>query len=258
MLRPVRLSVTKAVGLASADWDGLSDAYVVVTVLDHKGKQVWRFSTETIEESLNPEWDEDFIIPGVGGDMTIVLTVVDHDDMRHQCLGQAVLPLGGNLWRTGGSFALTLGTMKHVPKAPGGAEERLDGSLEATGALHVSLTTCVAAHCLCGHLLGPSIEDMERNKSSFANNSKVQQKRMWVALFERQLFVYVTARLLLLLLLRPKLLLLLPSCRHPAAHSTSSAPSPGTAPSGSPRRGSSSRSTRPASTWTTSTRRTPS
>ena len=52
---PARLVLVRAKGLAVADWDnGLSDPYVIATVLDAKNRQVWRHTSKTVHDSLDP------------------------------------------------------------------------------------------------------------------------------------------------------------------------------------------------------------
>ena len=104
--RPARLAIVRAKGLAVADWDnGLSDPYVIATVLDAKNRQVWRHTSKTVHDSLRPAFGDECLVPRVWGACKLVLTVIDDDDCRDQLLGQCVVDFerDSTVWRAGGA-----------------------------------------------------------------------------------------------------------------------------------------------------------
>jgi len=83
--RPLRIHLIRGEDLPVADWDNQkADPYVILTVLDEKDRQMWRFDGDTKYGDLNPIFDEDFVIPGCAGNVKIVVTVVDRDELRDQ------------------------------------------------------------------------------------------------------------------------------------------------------------------------------
>lgn len=73
--KPYRITVVRATDLPVADWDtGAADPYVVISVLDHKYEQKWRFQTRLFNDELNPVFDETFMVPGITGLSTVSAT----------------------------------------------------------------------------------------------------------------------------------------------------------------------------------------
>ena len=89
--RPVKLHVSCAFDLPVSDWDtGVSDPYLMITMVDERGKQIFMHETSVHEETLNPEFNENVLLPGMHTKCKIVFTAIDKDDIRDQFLGQAV------------------------------------------------------------------------------------------------------------------------------------------------------------------------
>jgi hypothetical protein len=63
--RPIHVRVRQGMGLRAADSNGKSDPYVVITVFDRTGLLVTQLTGSTIKSTLNPEWMESFMLPGV-------------------------------------------------------------------------------------------------------------------------------------------------------------------------------------------------
>lgn len=80
----VRIKLIKAEGLRAADWNGKSDPFCLVTL----GKQ--KKKTKIMKKTLDPEWNEEFIL-GEGQQLEkssqIVVTVRDHDLIMTDFLG---------------------------------------------------------------------------------------------------------------------------------------------------------------------------
>ena len=80
----VVLGVIQARNVISADRNGLSDPYCTIVPMDGKGKEVVaeKVKTEVVPETLNPVWDEVFII-GQRCDITTIdhikIKIKDHD-----------------------------------------------------------------------------------------------------------------------------------------------------------------------------------
>lgn len=89
--RPVKLQIFGAFDLPVSDWDtGVSDPYLMITMVDERGKQIFMHETAVHEETLNPVFNENVLLPGMHTKCKIVFTAIDKDDIRDQFLGQAV------------------------------------------------------------------------------------------------------------------------------------------------------------------------
>lgn len=146
LLRPMHISVLRCNHLAVGDSSGRADPYVLMTIIDtnNTDNQCWLFKTQVRHQSLNPTYFERFMVPGISGKQTVVLTIVDEDDVRHQCLGQASVRMSnpGDLWKDGGSFVLPISRVKYIPKVAG-TPLRLDySSITPEGSIEVYLLPC--------------------------------------------------------------------------------------------------------------------
>ena len=100
-LRPgkMHVQVCCATDLLAADSNGLSDPYCKLTWLGQKGR------TKIVPKSLNPEWDESFIFPGVLHELLscpLRLRLYDHDRLsRDDPLGEVRVSLRPHLTSDG-------------------------------------------------------------------------------------------------------------------------------------------------------------
>ncbi|OQR80864.1 hypothetical protein ACHHYP_17103 [Achlya hypogyna] len=119
--RPMQLQIHRAANLRSADWNGYSDPYVIVTAFEQRGVQT-RYEaanyaltkTEIQYKTLNPVWDFTVILPHMTRDTLLCLTVVDYDfGSSPDFLGQAVLSL--DQFHGTMDLELPLGPLVHTP-----------------------------------------------------------------------------------------------------------------------------------------------
>lgn len=138
----MHISVLRCNSLAIGDITGASDPYVMMTIVDagNTDNQSWSFQTSVKDQTLNPIYNERFMVPGISGKQILVFTIVDEDEVRHQCLGQASLKMSnpGEAWKLGGSFVLPISKVKYIPKVAG-SSLRLDyTSIVPAGSIEVS------------------------------------------------------------------------------------------------------------------------
>lgn len=141
VLRPVYITIIRCNELAKGDSTGHADPYVLMTIIDASSpdNQSWSFETHVMNQTRSPIYNCKFMVPGVSGKQILVFTVVDEDDVRHQCLGQATLKMGepGNAWKTGGMYILPVTKVRFIPKVAG-IPLRLDyTSITPTGSIEV-------------------------------------------------------------------------------------------------------------------------
>ncbi|GMI15763.1 hypothetical protein TrVE_jg6162 [Triparma verrucosa] len=195
MPRPFRVHLDKAINLPVADYDNQrADPYVILTVIDEKDKQIWRFESDAVYDDRNPIFDEDFVIPGCPGTSRLVLTVVDRDELRDQCLGQAFLHLNPRptveTWKTGGTFRLALDEVYHMPKTASGSDMRMDfDSIIPQGFIEITLEPMEGMTNTCGFLMGPPLDD-ESIGAGFSKTDIKKSRRCWCMLAEHKLYVY--------------------------------------------------------------------
>lgn len=193
--RPLRIHLKDGRDLPVADWDNqLSDPFVILTILDEKDRQIWKFESEPCIDTLNPVFDEDFVIPGCPGTSKVVITVVDKDDLRDQFLGQAFLPLNPRptleVWKVGGTFSLALDELFYMPKTKDGADIRMDfGTLVPQGEITIEILPMDGIINNCGYMMGPPLDD-ESIGASFQKSDIKRSRRCWAMLAEHKLFVY--------------------------------------------------------------------
>lgn len=145
LLRPMHVTILRCTDLAVGDTCGTSDPYVFMSIVDtnNPDNQSWSFQTAVKDRTLNPVYNERFMVPGISGKQILVFTIIDEDEVRHQCLGQATFKMGppGDAWRHGGSFLLRVLPVMFIPKAAGGNNLRLDyTSLQPEGCIEVRRT----------------------------------------------------------------------------------------------------------------------
>lgn len=111
LMRPMSVEILRCNDLPVCDSDTQKcDPYVFISVIGHhKEAHQWLMNTRVIDEDLNPQFNETFIVPGITGLDTLVFTVVDQDALRDQFVGEAVIELSTKqVWRRGGKFSLSL------------------------------------------------------------------------------------------------------------------------------------------------------
>ena len=128
----------------------MSDPYLMVTVIDERGKQIFLHETAVHEETLDPDFYENVLLPGIHTKCKIVFTAVDKDDIRDQFLGQAVWEIDtireGLLFLEGdpaytGTTRLTFGNRQFIPTLSNGQPASIDfgGKHEPQGYLDISV-----------------------------------------------------------------------------------------------------------------------
>lgn len=84
----LEIHISQAFNLMASDKNGLSDPYVVVYFEDQE------YRTETIMETLDPQWDENFTIKVKGSSHVIWIGVYDADKyLKDDFLGMVCIPL---------------------------------------------------------------------------------------------------------------------------------------------------------------------
>ncbi|XP_064475308.1 E3 ubiquitin-protein ligase NEDD4-like isoform X2 [Ornithodoros turicata] len=93
--RLLRLRVVAGHNLAKKDIFGASDPYVRIDVVKQEGYSVLdSFYTKTKKKTLNPKWDEEFVIRVVPSEHKVVMEVFDENRLtRDDFLGHVELPL---------------------------------------------------------------------------------------------------------------------------------------------------------------------
>ena len=195
--RPLKVRLVRGTNIPVADWDNKkADPYVILTVLDEKDKQIWRFDSDVIYDSLNPIFDQTFLIPGCPGATKLVLTCIDKDELRDQFLGQAYLSLcprpTNEIFRFGGRFKMELDELFYMPCETSGADQRLDFSdIVPCGNVDLEIEPMDGVMNFCGHLIGPPLDD----EATFASFGKVEVKKnrkCWCVLADHRLLLYTT------------------------------------------------------------------
>lgn len=68
LIRPLSLRVVRCLDLPICDADTEKcDPYIYISTVNAKNEQEWLMKTRVISESLNPEFNEDFLLPGISG-----------------------------------------------------------------------------------------------------------------------------------------------------------------------------------------------
>lgn len=84
----VRVTVHSARALRAADVNGLADPFCVVELV---GKPGTKCHTQVVRRSLNPEWDESFVLKNLTENDSMQFSVFDYDFDKHDCLGTATV-----------------------------------------------------------------------------------------------------------------------------------------------------------------------
>jgi len=85
----LKIKLLGATNLKNADWAGKSDPFCICRVL---GKQDFKFQTEVAHNSLNPEWNAEFIVDDFASGDALDFSVFDHDPTnQNDLLGTAGL-----------------------------------------------------------------------------------------------------------------------------------------------------------------------
>jgi len=193
MLRPVKVMVRCCRDLAICDWDNnLSDPYVVVTVLSRNQKQIWRMQTRTVEDTLNPDYNETFVFSGIPAFSMVVFSVVDEDEMRDQFIGQASVPLykEDNWCKKKIKCKLKLRKCRVTPKESGGIDSAYDyHKATPQGHIEVEITPQISPRVMCGPMMGPSLEEYLAGRHN-KQHQETQIRKLWVALCDRKLYLH--------------------------------------------------------------------
>ena len=191
--RPLRVHIISGSNLCPSDYDnGLSDPYVIITVLDEKDRQIWKWETDPQFDTLNPKFDYDCIIPGCPGTSKIVITVVDHDDNRHQALGQGYVHLNPRptqeTWKSGGQFRIEMDEVFYMPKTKEGVDMRLDTdnpAITPQGTILLEIKPMDGIINNCGYLMGPPLDD-EAVNASYQKADLSRSRKCWALLAEHK------------------------------------------------------------------------
>mmetsp|Transcript_34044 Transcript_34044/g.49957 ORF Transcript_34044/g.49957 Transcript_34044/m.49957 type:complete len:612 (+) Transcript_34044:864-2699(+) len=205
--RPIKIEIICGINLPVADWDNKkADPYIILTVLDQHEKQIWRFDGQPIYCTLNPEFHQEYIIPGCSGTAKIVVTCVDRDTLRDQLMGQCFLPLSNKsnqyeVWDRGGHFRLALDELRYMPKTTSGNEVAMDlgavdfGSIKPQGEIELRVHSMDRLKNVCGFLITSTPLD-EKSVSSSQERRGVNQiqsirsKKYWCVLADNILSMF--------------------------------------------------------------------
>lgn len=160
--------------------DGTSDPYVHLAVVrgNNADKQLFRYETKVAHNNRNPVYDESFFVPGADGQVTLVFTVIDHDELRNDFLGQAVLRLRGtSVWRTGGEWTLDLDDSQITPKEADSTAMRLSYAMYRPGG---TIKVCVEPFSNVTSVCGALAEKITLGSS----------KKWWCVMADKQLRLY--------------------------------------------------------------------
>ena len=125
-------------------------------------------------------WDQKILLPGVTGNVTINLTVLDYaDDGKLSFLGQTKVAMkDSTLWSKAENFDLALGPMEVQPKDGGGKEITIAAGTPA-GTLKLNVEPFSPQFSLCGPI----------RKTGGDLYSSVWKER-WVCLIDHELYYY--------------------------------------------------------------------
>ena len=87
-----------AKGLKSADLNGKSDPYAVLTYISNRGKNNQKYKTKTIKKTLNPEWNETFTFDVIDAKTDkISIEIYDYDILVKDGLARYIFPISACL-----------------------------------------------------------------------------------------------------------------------------------------------------------------
>ncbi|KAG9405085.1 hypothetical protein AC1031_004191 [Aphanomyces cochlioides] len=139
---PMYIHLLHGSNLRAADWNGASDPYVLVTCFEGKH----RANTQTIKseiafKTLEPQWDQRILLPGVKRNATLCLTVLDYDfGSNPDFLGQVIVPLD-SIKET--VTKIPLGPLMYIPEQPDGTPMQFgDKHMAGQGSITFALETC--------------------------------------------------------------------------------------------------------------------
>lgn len=202
--RPFRMRIVNAKGLPNADYFGSSDPFVVVTALEPDAqnpaaaplqKAMWK--TKTINDSLEPVFDEEVTYSGCNGYSTLVFTVLDKDMISlsgsNDLLGQCSMTIAKEaLWEDGHDFTvrLPLGPVAHPVFKADGKPFKIDGDTGA-GELVIEFkprntvaSTSLGCERFCHH----------DESSSLFGNFKTQWSKRWLVVTDEGLHCHETTQ----------------------------------------------------------------
>jgi Ca2+-dependent lipid-binding protein len=85
MRRPLKVTICSGQNLMNCDKEshgdgGLSDPYIMLAVMPHKTfRQTFRFDSRVEDDTLDPVWNQTFLIPGCEGNAALYFTCIDYD-----------------------------------------------------------------------------------------------------------------------------------------------------------------------------------
>jgi hypothetical protein len=196
--RPCTLKILHANNVEVADWaaqGGMSDPFCIATMVLHSNpeSQVFRFDTKMKELTLDPVWDQHYVVPGAPGDATWVFTVCDRDkgSSRDDFLGQAVVRWKecGDLWMRGGAVTVPLESMLINPKESNNTTLRLGNSdSEGRGTITIEFVPHRMDSSVCGWVNISSNMGGARRWWSMLTDSHLRLYKNYGATKERHLF----------------------------------------------------------------------
>ena len=87
-----------AKGLKSADLNGKSDPYAVLTYISNRGKSHQKYKTRTIKRTLNPDWNETFTFDVIDAKTDkISIEIYDYDILINDGLARYIFPISSCL-----------------------------------------------------------------------------------------------------------------------------------------------------------------
>jgi hypothetical protein len=183
MRRVMRIKTISAEKVTAADADGTSDPYVHIGVVSGSNSdvQIFHHVTKPKKNTLTPQWHDHFLVPGADGNVTIVFTVIDWDELRNDFLGQAILRFKGtDIWKTGGKFTIDIEEMQITPKERNRTAMRL-GNADAYGGgtITVEIHQLPNNHTVCGFL-----------EEKTGSAGVISVKKFWGVLAEGHLKLY--------------------------------------------------------------------
>ncbi|ETV97415.1 hypothetical protein, variant 1 [Aphanomyces invadans] len=142
--RPMYIHLLHGDNLRAADWNGASDPYVVVTVLESSNPRNLEAAQTTksdiVYKTLNPHWDQRLLLPAVAPSATLCLTVLDYDfGSNPDFLGQVMIPVQSVTTVT----KVNLGPLMFTPRHPDGSIMAVsDKSKPGQGSITFALERC--------------------------------------------------------------------------------------------------------------------
>eukprot|EP00602_Paraphysomonas_sp_CaronLab_P003303 CAMPEP_0185020728 /NCGR_PEP_ID=MMETSP1103-20130426/3361_1 /TAXON_ID=36769 /ORGANISM="Paraphysomonas bandaiensis, Strain Caron Lab Isolate" /LENGTH=549 /DNA_ID=CAMNT_0027551801 /DNA_START=554 /DNA_END=2203 /DNA_ORIENTATION=+ len=217
LMRPLGVRITRCSNLQfdpDSSEQPTCNPFVYISTSDTReiSSQIWLKHTTVVWGNEDPEYNEDFIVPGINGNQSVVFTVVCKTDRKHKFMGQAVLDLSfKNLWCRGGSFMLPLRSVQYILQ-----EHKMPipldySAVEPSGTLEVQLFPLTSIDNFCGRVYGPRISDLmiafrdlsanhsehrdPENKAVFgeglaADSKRIRKSTLWLVLTGGRIYLH--------------------------------------------------------------------